>query len=133
MSAELIERVRVTYAAFSRGDLDGALVLFDDEITWHQAQGLAHGGVYHGLATVRREVFDPIAGSWWSAFDALPDTYLDAGETIVVLGRYVGRARESGKPLDVPFVHVWEFADGRAVVFRQYTDTYGWRAALALD
>ena len=52
--AENLAAVRSSYEAFSRGDLDGALAMMDDEIVWHQAEGLAHGGVYHGLAAVTR-------------------------------------------------------------------------------
>ena len=68
---ENIAAVRSSYEAFSRGDLDGALAMMDDGIVWHQAQGLAHGGVYHGLPAVRAAVFDPIDEQWWEDFDAV--------------------------------------------------------------
>jgi len=48
-----------------------------------------------------------------------------------VLGTYAGIARGTGKRLDVPFVHVWTFADGLAVRFRQFLDTAGWNEALS--
>ena len=47
-----------------------------------------------------------------------------------MLGRYTARAKGSGKPLDVPFAHVWKFAGGKAVRFHQFTDTRGWVEAL---
>ena len=128
--SEHVSRIRTAYEAFSRGDLDGALAPLDENIVWHQAQGLPHGGVYHGLEEVRRVVFDPIEESWWDGFDARPETFLDGGDAVVVLGRYTATAKATGRPLDVPFVHVWEVRDGRVAVFRQFTDTYGWRAAL---
>ena len=59
-----------------------------------------------------------------------PEEYVDAGSDVVVLGRYRGIARESGKTLDVPFVHVWTFEDGLAIRFRQFLDTAGWVEAL---
>ena len=46
--------VRSSYAAFAQHDLDGALAMMDDGILWHQAQGLPHGGTYHGVDAVRR-------------------------------------------------------------------------------
>ena len=59
------------------------------------------------------------------------DKFLDAGSEIVVLGRYRGVARETGKELDAPFVHVWTVEDGKAVRFRQFLDTVGWVEALS--
>lgn len=127
------EAVRRSYEAFSRGDLDGALSLFAEDVEWHQAEGLPHGGVYRGLAEVRAAVFDPIRAEWWSAFDARPDEVVSCGDHVLVLGRYTGRSRASGAILDVPFAHVWTFQGERAVRFRQFTDTRGWVRALGFD
>jgi ketosteroid isomerase-like protein len=125
-----LELVRASYDAFERGDRDGALAHVDPDIEWHQAQGLPHGGVYRGLAEVRRRVFDPLDRDWWDEFSAVPDELVDAGSTVLVLGRYRGVARGTGRRLDVPFAHVWTFRDGLAIRFRQFLDTAGWNAAL---
>jgi ketosteroid isomerase-like protein len=122
--------VRRSYEAFARDDMDAVMGDMHPDIVWHQAQGLPHGGVYHGLAEVRRNIFDPLDRDWWSEFTAEPDDFLDAGDEIVVLGRYRGIAKETGKKLDVPFVHVWTMRDGKAVRFRQFLDTAGWVEAL---
>ena len=108
--AENLAAVRSSYEAFGRGDLDGALAMMDDAIEWHQAQGLAHGGIYHGLPAVRAAVFDPLDEQWWEDFDATPTEILGGDDHVVVIGRYTARAKGSGKPLDVPFAHVWKFA-----------------------
>jgi len=126
-----IDIVRRSYEAFARGDMDAVVADMDDAIEWHQAQGLPHGGVYRGIVEVRSNVFDPLDRDWWSAFSALPDEFLDAGDDIVVLGRYRGTARQTGKALDVPFVHVWSLRNGSAWRFRQFLDTAGWIEALS--
>jgi len=126
-----LDAVRRSYARFSEHDLEGALAMMDEDIVWHQAQGLPHGGDYHGLAAVRAAIFDPLDESWWDDFDATPTELIDAGDHVVVLGRYTARAKASGAPLDVPFAHVWRFREGRAVEFHQFTDTRGWTDALA--
>ena len=113
--------------------MDAVLVDMDEAIEWQQAQGLPHGGTYHGLAEVRENVFDPLDRDWWSAFSAVPDEFLDAGDEVVVLGRYRGTAKETGKTLDVPFVHIWALRDGKAWRFRQFLDTAGWIEALSSD
>jgi len=127
-----VERTRRSYVAFEADDLDGALVDMADDILWEQAQGLPHGGTYHGLAEVRRNVFDPLDEQWWSEFHAVPHDVVDAGDVVVVLGRYTGRAQETGSELDVPFVHVWTWSDGKAIRFRQFLDTAGWNRALGV-
>ena len=126
-SVDLVQR---SYVAFERGDLDGVLGDMDPEIEWQQAQGLPHGGTYHGLAEVRRNIFDPLEEQWWDEFSAVPSEFLDAGGEVVVLGRYRGVAKGTGKQLDVPFVHVWTVRGEKAVRFRQFLDTAGWNEAL---
>jgi uncharacterized protein len=126
-----VEATRRSYEAFERGDLDAVLADMHPEIEWHQAQGLPHGGFYRGREAVRRAIFDPLEEEWWDEFSVLPDEFLDAGTEVVVLGRYRGRAKGTGKRLDVPFVHVWTWRDGTAVRFRQFLDTAGWVEALS--
>jgi len=111
--------------------MDAVLADMDDAIEWQQAQGLEHGGTYLGLAAVRANVFDPLDRDWWAEFSAVPVEFLDAGDEVVVLGRYRGVARGTGKVLDVPFVHIWTLRDGKAWRFRQFLDTAGWIEALA--
>lgn len=122
--------VRRSYEAFARGDLDAVVADMDERIEWHQAQGLPHGGVYRGLAAVRRNIFDPLDRDWWDEFSAEPEELLDAGREVVVLGRYRAVGKATGRRLDVPFVHVWTLRAGKAVRFRQFLDTAGWNEAL---
>jgi ketosteroid isomerase-like protein len=126
-----VEAVRASYEAFARHDLDGALAMMSDDIEWHQAQGLPHGRVYQGLPAVRAAVFDPIDTEWWEDFRADPQEVIGVGDDVVVLGRYTAHAKQSGKPLDVPFAHIWRFRDGKAIRFHQFTDTRGWVEALS--
>ena len=126
-----VESVRRSYEAFARGDMDAVVADMHPEIEWHQAEGLPHGGFYRGLDEVRRAIFDPLDDEWWDDFSADPDEFLAARDEVVVFGRYRGRAKGTGKRLDVPFVHVWSFRDGLAWRFRQFLDTAGWNEALS--
>ncbi len=127
-----VEIVKRSYDAFARKDLDGVMGDMHPDIEWQQAQGLPHGGTYHGLDAVRRNIFEPLDAEWWSEFSADPDEFLAAGDEVVVIGRYRGVAKETGKRLDVPFVHVWTLHEERAVRFRQFLDTAGWVEALKI-
>lgn len=128
-----VDIVKRSYEAFERKDMDGVLGDMAGDIVWEQAQGLPHGGTYHGLDEVRRNVFDPLDAEWWDVFSAEPSEFIAAGDDVVVLGRYRGRAKGTGRELDVPFVHVWTLKGDKAVRFRQFLDTHGWVAALAPD
>jgi uncharacterized protein len=127
-----VDIVRRSYVAFERGDMDAVMADMHPEIEWHQAQGLPHGGLYRGLEEVRRNIFDPLDEEWWDEFTAVPDEFLEAGDQVVVIGRYRGTAKETGKQLDVPFVHIWSMSGDQAIRFRQYLDTAGWVAALQI-
>ena len=48
---------------------------------------------------------------------------LDAGDTIIALGRYKGTYKATGKPQNTQLVHVWRIANGKAVRFQQFADT----------
>jgi ketosteroid isomerase-like protein len=127
-----VDIVKRSYVAFARGDLDAVMADMHPEIEWHQAQGLPHGGLYHGLDEVRRNIFDPLDQEWWEGFTADPDEFLEAGDQVVVIGRYRGIAKETRKQLDVPFVHIWSMSGDQAIRFRQYLDTAGWVGALSM-
>ena len=130
--ADNVAVARSSYEAFGRGDLDGALAMMDDDIEWHQAQGLPHGGVYKGLRRCAPPSSTRSTRSGGRTSTPTPEEFLGGGDHVVVLGRYTGRGKRTGAPLDIPFAHVWQFRDGRAVRFHQFTDTRGWVEALGL-
>lgn len=125
-----LEIASASYVAFANHDTAGVLADLDPDIEWVQAQGLPHGGTYRGVEEVQRNIFDPLDRDWWDAFTAEPDEFIDAGDQVVVVGRYRATAKRSRRRLDVPYVHVWTVRDGKVVRFRQFLDTAGWNAAL---
>lgn len=62
-------------------------------------------------------------GTEWDGFSVTPDEFIDGGNQIVSLGRVGGTYKETGKPLDCAFAHVWDLQDGKAIRFRQYVDS----------
>ena len=85
--------------AFARGDTDAVLADMHVDIEWHQAQGLAHGGVYHGIAEVRRSVFDPLDRDWWDEFVVTPDEF--DGSKGEMIARVNGDERSRGSLSDL--------------------------------
>lgn len=124
MSESPVDLVRAIYAAFAAGDVAAVLARMGPDMVWNEAENFpyADGNPYRGPDAILAGVFARL-GSEWDGFAALPDDYLDAGEAVVVLGRYRGTYRATGRAVDAQMVHVWRIADGKAAAFQQYTDT----------
>jgi uncharacterized protein len=123
-----VDVLREGYEAFGRGDLDGAMANFADDIQWENpnAPQLPHSGVVNGKDGVRQFFEDFV--QQWEQLSVTPDEFIEDGDTVVVLGHTEGKGKETGKEVKLPFVHVWRFNDGKASRVQLLTDT-----ALAAD
>ena len=113
------------YEAFRKGDMPTVLGAMDPQVRWHEAESnpyMPSGEAWIGPDTVVNELFVKLAGEW-DGFTVTPVTYHDAGDTVIVEGRYTGTYKATGKTIDGQFCHVWTLKDGRIVKFQQYTDT----------
>ena len=99
----------------------------DPAIAWSEAEGnpLADRNPYVGPQAVGDGVFARLLAAI-DGFTAVPTTFIDGGDHVVVLGRYGGSMKAGGARLDSPFCHVYRFEGGKAVTFQQYTDTAQW-------
>lgn len=124
MSAENVAIIRAIYDAFAAGDVPAVLGAMAPDIVWNEAESFlyADGNPYRGPEAVLNGVFARCIGEW-DGFAAIAEEFLDAGDTVVVLGRYKGANKATGQPLDAQLAHVWRVRDGKAAQFQQYTDT----------
>jgi len=124
MSEENVALLRAIYSAFAAGDIPGVLSRMSADIVWNEAENFpyADGNPYRGPDAILAGVFARL-GSEWDGFAAAPEEFLDAGDTVVVLGRYRGAHKATGRALDAQLAHVWRVAGGKAAAFQQYTDT----------
>ncbi len=101
------------------------------ETTWTETEGGPYGGTFTGPDDIRAGVFGRLVGEW-DDFTAHPKDYFPSGEdVVVVLGRYTGVNKKTGKPLDAAFAHVFMVRDQKLVKFVQYTDTALFRDAMS--
>jgi uncharacterized protein len=128
--ASNLETIKAAYDAFAVGDVPTVLVMLDPDIHWTEAAGTAYGDTYHGPDDVVNGVFMRLATEW-DGYRVTPDRFVDGGDQIVALGRYGGTFKETGKALDCDFARYWEFRDGKAVRFHQYTDSALWAEAMS--
>jgi len=121
------DTIKAAYAAFGRNDPSVLFGAMDPAISWNEAEGnpLADRNPYVGAQAIGEGVFGRLLAAI-DNFSATPDTFIDGGEYVVVLGCYGGIMKAGGEVLDAPFCHVYHFRDGKAVTFQQYTDTAQW-------
>jgi ketosteroid isomerase-like protein len=128
VSDEDIRALRRIYDAISAWRVDELRRDVTHDIEWNLPETVPWGGTHHGQDGLEAigEIFqDHVEGVW-----ADPDDFLDAGDRIVVLGRFRGTARSSGREFEVSFAHVWALTDGVPSSFRAYFDTAPIVAAL---
>jgi ketosteroid isomerase-like protein len=117
------------YEDFGKGDIPAVLAVFDENIEWTEAEGFPYAGTYKGPQNVAEGVFTKL-GTEWDGYTVKANEFIDAGDRIVVLGKYSGTYKATGKSFEAEFAHVWTLRDGKAVNFMQYADTALVQAAL---
>ena len=124
MSQENVALIRGIYDGFAAGDVGAVLGAMSPDIVWNEAENFpyADGNPYVGPQAVAEGVFARCIGEW-DGFAVTIEEILDAGDTIVALGRYGGSFKATGRAMNAQLAHVWRVADGKAVAFQQYVDT----------
>jgi len=120
-----VDVLKAAYAAFASGDMPTVLGAMSPDIRWSEAENNPYepsGKPFVGPDAVVNNLFMKL-GAEWAPFEVHPKTFLDAGDSVVVEGRYAGRYKATGRKLDAQFCHVWDLKDGKATRFQQYADT----------
>jgi ketosteroid isomerase-like protein len=104
------DTIKAAYAALGRNDPSVLFGAMDSAITWNEAEGnpLADRNPYVGPQAVGEGVFGRLLAAI-DGFTAVPSTFIDGGDYVVVVGRYGGTLKQSGARLDAPFCHVYRF------------------------
>ena len=121
--------VQQAYADFAGGDVDAFLSILDPAVTWTDAEGYPYAGTYVGPDALLEGLIMRI-GAEWEGYTVVTDTYIADGDRVVALGTYTGTYNATGRSVEAPFAHVWQFVDGKVVSFRQFTDGPPWERAV---
>ena len=117
-----IEVVKELYRAFREQDYDTFLCLSTEDIEWIQNEGFPSGATYQGASAVIEGVFKA-NNDKWSDFAYHIEEILDAGNSVIVIGKYSGRDRLSGKSMSAAAAHIYDLHDGKIARFRMFADT----------
>ena len=120
-----VDVVRGMYEAFGRGDIEAVLASFDPQIEWRQAESNPYepeGKPWIGPDAITENLFMKL-GQEWDSFTVSPGEFYDAGDAVIVEGRYSGSYKATGKSIDAQFCHVFKLREGKVTSFQQYLDT----------
>ena len=105
------EIVRPIYDHWGRGDWRPVFDVYHPQMEWGWSDEFPDlGGVY-----LDTENPNPRLRRWlseWEHWRAEPDDFLEIGDHVVVLARYLGRGRGSGVEIHQEGAHVFELCDG---------------------
>ena len=124
MSAENVSLVKGIYHAFGTGDVPAVVAAMSPTVEWYEAENFPYAdrNPYVGAEAILGGVFARIASDW-DGFRVEPEQFLDAGDTVIMAGRYLGTWRGTGNAMNPQVAHFWTVADGKVVRFQQLVDT----------
>lgn len=120
-----VQRIQDLYEAFAQGDIPTVMGAMDPKIEWREAEGNPYapdGKPWVGPDQILQELFIRL-GTEWDAFTVHPKEFYDAGDTVIVEGRYTGTYKETGESADTQMCHIFKLRDGKVTSFQQYLDT----------
>jgi uncharacterized protein len=128
-----MEVVRAVYVSHRHRDTPGLVDLLTEDVEWHQAEGHPYygGRPWRGPDEVVANVVDHINEDW-DDYRTTVDEFIDAGDTIIVLGRYTGTYKATGGKVDAPVCTIYRVRDGKIWYWQQFTNTAAFRAAMHL-
>jgi len=120
MSLDLVKQFHSLVGAGNFGD---ALALFADEasVIFHGPANNPLAGRYQGREAVAQ--FFAKVGQNFDIQQFEAQEFIDAGATIVVLGRERSKVKTTGRVFDVPWVQIWRTADGKITELTDFFDT----------
>lgn len=112
------------YTAFASGDVGTVLGSMSPDIIWNEAENFpyADGNPYIGPQAIAQGVFARCIGEW-EGFAVEVEALHDAGDTVIVTGRYKGTYKRTGIAQNTQFAHIWHVRNDKAVRFQQHADT----------
>lgn len=117
-----IDLIKQFYEYLGTNDKESYMKLCDDNMEWIATRDATEGV---GKCSGKKTIFDeylPMFYSRFKEFHGVPEEFLDAGENVVVLGKYhiVSKTDENFKS---SFAQIFTVRDGKIIRFRNYADS----------
>jgi ketosteroid isomerase-like protein len=119
MSQENVEIVRHLIKAWNHSEqervvpLERVVPFLDPGVIFDATRRIINPKTYAGIAGVRAMLAE--RDEVWGEFRMEPDEFVDAGDRVVVIGRWVAKGRGSGAEVNQPIADVFTLHRGRVV------------------
>ena len=126
-----VQTVQQLYADFGRGDVPAILARLDPDVAWANAgpSAVPYARKRRGIDEVR-DFFASIAASVEvQVFE--PREYFSQGNRVLVIGRWSGRTKPTGRAFASDWVMAWTLKGGKITSFQSYEDTHQLAQAFA--
>ena len=114
--------IESAYELFGKGDIEGLLKLFTDDIKWTVPE--IENAPFAGSRSGRSEVgnFFKQLSEAEDISEFVPKEFVGQGDKVVVLGRSKATARATGNTYETDWVHVFTLRDGKVAEFHEFFD-----------
>ena len=121
---ENVQLVKDAYASFETGNIQGLLDSLTNDVEW-TTPGPPDIMPAAGHRRGRNEVAEFFAALSESEDIELfePQEFIAQGDKVVVLIKYRGRVKATGRAAEADLVHVFTIREGKVAQFREYFDT----------
>ena len=118
MSQENVEVIRSLYEDWLRGDM--GFDRLDPEISMVESAVLPGAVSARGIDAVKRYIES--FAKYWEEVRFEPEEFIDAGDSVVVVARLVGRGKRSGIEVTHRWAYVWTVRGDKALSMVGYAD-----------
>lgn len=130
MSRPNADLVREAFEAWNSGDVDRVIEFVDADFEFVPFRSQLDGAPYIGAEGLRQFARD--SADEWDYLRIVIEELRDAGDRVLLLGRYDARGRASGVAVEFPAAWVAQVRDGRIAHLRSYSDRDAALAAAGL-
>lgn len=131
MSRDAVDVARRGYEAYESQGVEGILQFLDPTVEWRNPPDSPIAGVFRGHDGVRE--WQRLTDEVFAEMHFWPEDLIEAPDgRVLALCHARVRGRGSEVVVEVPFAHVIEVRDGKAVAFAMYSQVADARAAVGL-
>lgn len=110
------------YAAGARGDMDAALGMLADDITWTNIGSTRFSGSYVGKQALVEQLIGPLFGNLKAGIASEIERLTAEGDIVVAQTNGMAETHD-GKPYNNSYCQVIRIADGKFAEVKEYFDT----------